>query len=646
VNHHFFPSRRRAALVLVLSLSAAASLAAAPAAPLRLTDDLFVLRGAVNTGVLVHGDAALLFDCDDSVTPEVLLTLGVRTVESVHFTQFRRPNTAGGYAFPDSALYGPAAERDCFEQADAYWAGWRNRWHLYKSRPGMQVPARSMPLAGVVRGGEGFDWNGHRVLVMDTPGMTDGAVSYAVTSGGKTWLFCGDVISAPGQVWDLHSLQKGFNGLMDYHGFLGAHATLLESLARIRAAAPDTLIPAHGEPFAFSEQAVDLLSARMDELWRNYAAITALNHYFPKACADAAGDPQRMKPAERLPFPEWVRKVAYTSFAVASDSGALLLIDCGNDSVPDELGDWKKERGETVEACWVTHYHDDHVDSLHRIANGDIPIWCDAAMAPVIENPAHYCLPCIAPCGAPVTRRTADGESWPWREFTLTAFHFPGQTLYHGGLLVEGHGKKVFFAGDSLAPSGVDDYTAGNRVFLGPGLGMRRCFDILRQARPDHILNQHQGQAFVFTPQQLDYMESILAKRQELIEAMTPWDNANFAVDTHWIRSYPHDQEVVPGAAFALDVEFTNHSAHEARAAVEAVLPPGWRVRDAGPRETVIPARTSGLRGPGVVNPDGAVRLWVECPADAAPGLRVIPVRVWWEGRPLGQTVHALVRVR
>jgi glyoxylase-like metal-dependent hydrolase (beta-lactamase superfamily II) len=657
VGHSLSHSRAGVTVALAVAVCVLASCATprerASTAPavnsddvLRLTDDLFVLCGTVNTGVLVHGDSALLFDCDDSATPERLTRLGVRRVESIHFTQFRRPNTAGGYAFPESALYGPAAERECFEKADEYWAEVKNRWHLYKSRPGSQVPAQSMPLAGVVRGGEGFDWNGHQILVMDTPGMTDGAVSYAVKAGGKTWLFCGDVISAPGQVWDLHSLQKGFNGLMDYHGFLGAHATLLDSLKKIRSTAPETLIPSHGRPFAFSDKAIDALTMRIDALWRNYVATSALNHYFPKACADIADDPQRMKPASKRTFPEWVRRVAYTSFAVVSDSGTLLLVDCGDDSVLDKLDEWRQEKGESVEACWVTHYHDDHVDALHLLADRGVPVWCDAGMAPVIENPARYYLPCIDPFGAPVARATADGEAWTWHEFTFRAYHFPGQTLYHGGLLVEGHGKKVFFAGDSLAPTGMDDYTAGNRVFLGPGLGMRRCFDILREVRPDYILNQHQGQAFVFTSQQLDRMESLLAKRQELIEAMTPWDNANFAVDTHWIRTFPHDQEVAPGARFALDVEFTNHGDHEARASAEAVLPSGWGAHAHGPQETVIPARTSGLRGPGVTNPDGAVRLWIECPADAVPGLRIIPVRVTWESRRLGQLVHALVRVR
>ena len=54
----------------------------------RLADGLWILRGAVNTGVLVHEDRALLFDACDSVTPERLAMLGVKTVEAVYFTSF------------------------------------------------------------------------------------------------------------------------------------------------------------------------------------------------------------------------------------------------------------------------------------------------------------------------------------------------------------------------------------------------------------------------------------------------------------------------------------------------------------------------------------------------------------------------------
>ena len=66
-----------------------------------------------------------------------------------------------------------------------------------------------------------------------------------------------------------------------------------------------------------------------------------------------------------------------------------------------------------------------------------------------------------------VDRRTRHGESWQWHEFTVTAYHLPGQTLYHGGLLIEGRGHRILFCGDSFTMAGIDDYCAGNRNWLG-----------------------------------------------------------------------------------------------------------------------------------------------------------------------------------
>ena len=55
-----------------------------------------------------------------------------------------------------------------------------------------------------------------------------------------------------------------------------------------------------------------------------------------------------------------------------------------------------------------------------------------------LRGAADYSTFSISPSVAPVDHRTGDAESWRWHEFTLTAYHFGGQTLYHGGLLVEG----------------------------------------------------------------------------------------------------------------------------------------------------------------------------------------------------------------
>ncbi len=50
---------------------------------IRLAAHLFILLGAVNTGVLTSGDKAILFDCCDTVTLERLAETGINRVDKI-----------------------------------------------------------------------------------------------------------------------------------------------------------------------------------------------------------------------------------------------------------------------------------------------------------------------------------------------------------------------------------------------------------------------------------------------------------------------------------------------------------------------------------------------------------------------------------
>ena len=75
----------------------------------------------------------------------------------------------------------------------------------------------------------------------------------------------------------------------------------------------------------------------------------------------------------------------------------------------------------------------------------------------------------------------------------MDSYLFPGQTLYHGGLPVEREsGEKLFFAGDSVTPSGTDDYCVQNRNLVRAGEGYSYCLDLLVQLGEEFwLINQH-----------------------------------------------------------------------------------------------------------------------------------------------------------
>lgn len=619
-----------------------------------LAQNVCVLDGAVKTGVFISGGSALLIDCDETVTPERLRALGVDRVEMICMTQHRRPNAMGAYRFVEeqgTQILVPEKEAPLFRDVAAYWADPHNRWHLYHTQPGPQVLPRPLPVTRTLKEGDTVDWGGFSLHVLETPGATEGSLSYLVETDGKRLAFIGDLMYGPGQVRDLYSLQKGFNKVGDYHGFLGMRGPLIESLHKLAASGTAWAIPSHGEPFQNISEGTALLEERLNALFKNYVSISALNHYFPDQFADMENDPSRMPRAEQRTPPSWVRRVkapGSTSFAVLADSGNALLIDCGTEGVLKELDRWKRDGVlKSLDGCWVTHYHDDHVNALAALASWSCPVMTDVRMAEILEFPLRYCLPCIAPTPVTVARKTADGESWQWQEFTLTAFHFPGQTLYHGGLLVEGHGEKVFFAGDSGAPTGLDDYCAGNRVFLGEGRGSRRCLDIWRTIKPDYIINEHQDKAFRFTDAQLDYMEQVLIAREKMITEVTPWGAADFATDEQWIRLYPYEQAAKAGDRVTIQVHVTNHGGAPLQVSARPVTPPGWTCETGEPSVPLdVPARTSGWVTPEAPCPDAAASVSVRVPTDAALGVYVIPFSLSYGKNLLGAVCHALVRVQ
>lgn len=102
----------------------------------------------------------------------------------------------------------------------------------------------------------------------------------------------------------------------------------------------------------------------------------------------------------------------------------------------------------------------------------DCTVIVDEHLVDILQNPRRYRLPCVSHRLCPVTRGVPDGYSWQWNEFRLTSHFFPGQTLYHDALLVEGRGKRLLFTGDSFGPGlWMADYCAQNRNLLGEDEG-------------------------------------------------------------------------------------------------------------------------------------------------------------------------------
>ncbi|MDA1190503.1 MAG: MBL fold metallo-hydrolase, partial [Candidatus Poribacteria bacterium] len=393
------------------------------------------------------------------------------------------------------------------------------------------------------------------------------------------------------------------------------------------------LVPSHGEVMADPIVAIDAVLERVERCYDTYVGISALRHYFPDMFREFEGRPNHMPFTEKLDVPDFLYHWG-TTWAIRAENGELFVMDCGAPRVIEEI-DKRVESGEIsgVTEFWITHYHDDHVDQVPALQQKfDCVTRADRVVADVVSNPLAYRFPCISEAVCRIDHITDDGDSWGWNEFTMTAFHFPGQTFYHGGLLVEGRGVRLFFSGDSFTPSGIDDYCAANRNLLGIDFGYERCLDVLDETQPTHIFNCHVDCAFRFSEDEMRQMRRNLHHRETAFGELFAWDHPNYGMDPHWVRAHPYEQSAVAGATITLAVELTNHS-DEARVAVVKPMPPnGWG--DAPPQTAVIPPKRV-----------GKVVFRIAIPPNETPRRLVIPFDLVYDRRPLPAFREAVVVV-
>ncbi len=346
------------------------------------------------------------------------------------------------------------------------------------------------------------------------------------------------------------------------------------------------------------------------------------------------------------PTPPGLLHVNPTTWLLKSKDGPAFVVDCGKGMTKELLK--MREKGEItgVDGLWISHYHDDHVDGIEEFRKvfPACPIIADGHVAEVITDTAAWPpLPCLMSRSVPVDRVTKDGESWTWHEYKLTAYFFPSQTLYHGGLLAEAGDARIFFAGDSFTAQGLEDYCPYNRNWLGRGVGYDRCLELIERLKPTHLLWAHSAKPFLFTPEDVQLIRANLAERERMFGELLPWDHPNYGLDGWWVRCHPYEIHAKAGAEAAFDVVITNHSAASRAAACRAVPPRAW----GGP--TVAPASTADAeKWPHArIEPktEGRVRLSLAIPQTARPGRYIIPVDVYYGSRILPQFAVALLLV-
>jgi glyoxylase-like metal-dependent hydrolase (beta-lactamase superfamily II) len=618
---------------LATSLSTRFSWGASAVEP--ITPSISLVRGPVN-GVLMRrqgGTLAIYGDPRDVPAK----------AQMVFFTHHRRDVVWAGQKMirRGAQPVAPEGEKELFEGVGGYWHDyWKARFHDYANQSN-RILATPMALAQTVRGGDTVEG----LKVMDTPGYTRGAVSYLAEIDGKRIACTGDLIYSGGRILDLFSLQDAIPALKEdgYHGYAARAADVVASLQKLAAWRPDVILPARGPAIHDPAGAIDTLIRRLKAVFASHFTIDALRWYRGDDIIRAmAARVLGAEPLEWMPtaetveakLPEWIIPIT-NSRLIISRSGAGFLVDCGNRRVVEEVQRLKHEdRIKQLDGIYITHYHDDHTDMAQAMADlFQCPVYFCQEMNDILERPEAYRMPCLSPHPIHSGRPMKEGARQTWNEFEFTYSYFPGQTLYHGGLLARhDSGQSIFFAGDSFTPSGMDDYCLLNRNFFPPQKGYFDCLGQIRALTGDYLLiNQHVAPAFRFSAAQLDFMTSMFTKRKELMAELFPWDDPNFGIDEQWARFYPYTSEVAAGGRFELEVIVRNHSPEAQEFRVRVHVPAGWRGPVGLLRVSVPAGGEHSVRVP--INAGGA-------------GLGIVTADIGFGRRELREWTEAMVKVQ
>jgi len=539
----------------------------------KLSTNLSLVRGEVNGAIITSGKNRLVVYGD----PENLLP----EADMVLFTHARRDVTWAGRSLLDKSAKAvvPKNELSYFIKPGSVWSDLsKSRFHDYRQKSS-RVPVKPIDIYRSVEGGDTIQWYGVPIRVVDTRGYTQGAVSYLVHVDNMDVAFVGDLIYGDGQIMDIYNMQDEIPELniWGYHGYAARMADLIYSLERIAELNPDIIIPAHGPVITEPERAIQKLIHRLRLLYRNYLSVNSYRWYRSQGWGDKQDIHKLMSErilspdmsVDWMPFaeighnPHWLVHDVNSKLIISED-GTGFLVDCGLKEVWDDLVNLEANFScSGIEGIFITHYHDDHTDYINRIREKhNCPVYVTKELQDILNHPQAYHLPAMTT--EPIGKLTIvpEASSIIWKEFTLTFYHLPGQTIYHDAMLAEHkNGEKVFLIGDSFSPAGIDDYCLQNRNLIQPGMGYMYCLDLLSEMPENYwLVNQHIESPFRFTKEQLGFMKANLSERKSLMKTLFPWDDPNYGIDERWARFYPYYQVIKPGQSVRFSVIILNHS--------------------------------------------------------------------------------------
>ena len=285
---------------------------------IKISNHVSVYQNGMNCVIIEKNGTVCLINCNPQIMPN--LNLNIKQIICLNY----RSSINGGiikFSGSNVQIAAPEQQLELFENPMQRLGDEKYRLHVYDFHPDNDLISDSVKISTALFDGAILDFEDIKIEFFELRGDTDGELGCIIHDGVKIGV-CADIICGDGKIPFLYRLCKDSGSFDDYHAYLACKDDLLDSLRKFNDC--DVLLPARDNIINAPRNAIETLAERLNALYENYAAASALNYYTPGYLKPVA----LMIPAKTAATPVNI-KYLFCNFIIISENKRGFLIDCG-----------------------------------------------------------------------------------------------------------------------------------------------------------------------------------------------------------------------------------------------------------------------------------------------------------------------------
>ena len=511
--------------------------------------NIYRLQDACNIYLLKSGNSGILIDAGSDRLAGALKSVGVEQIDWILQTHYHRDQCLGSAGLKNAGTkiaigkldvdyLQPAVLGSPINISDRYLLGDELSDFGRRMEP-FQKPGVDRTLAE----GDEIKWNEYTIRVIDTPGHTKGSVSYLVEVDGRLICFSGDLVIEGGYIHNLFCMQ------WIYLQNPGIDSSVI-SINKLCLLDPELLLPSHGPQI--TEPLADLNRLR--------SRIQAFQKRFNIQRAGRWNWSGFVQVSEHV-----IQDCGSTSQLIMSESGEVLLFDCGGNFTADRLAEAKQKFGITkIDVIIPSHWHYDHIDGIPALAASEgAEIWVWEGLREHVEHPENFITTCWTDTKFKADRILSKGEIFEWGGYSFQAFHNPVHMEEQMGLAARIDNIKFYFTADGSSSNREGYMRSSIHCYNGISTrtGLIKTARSFYDADPYICVPAHSNGFATHSDTRQEFIEWAMSTT-DVITALLPPGHAETGFNPYWTTFYPVKKTMITGERKQLVLRIKNTTSH------------------------------------------------------------------------------------